>query len=226
MSEGSEVTRKLKALREKTGLSQRDVAQLTGMSSSGYSFYESNFKKSHLPMELVEKLRPVFEKHGVSVRELLPGADQSPDRAVDASGDVRMEFVEELSVARRNFPIYATRRVEGSAISIGEEPVEYIKAPAPLSAVRDGYGFYMVGDEMAPRFSHGDTVLVHPSRPPKAGDPVVVYLKDRVALVRLLVSNDGEDKVRLAQYGTTEEAELDSAAVQQIHLIVGSYLAR
>ncbi len=61
----------LKRLREKTGLSVREVAKALGRPASSYATYEDAYKKPFLPPELVRGLIPVFEAHGVHRRELI-----------------------------------------------------------------------------------------------------------------------------------------------------------
>ncbi len=59
------VGEKLKALRLETGLSVRKFADLAGVEKHSYSNWEYSSKKAFLPVDVVEKLLPVFEQHGV-----------------------------------------------------------------------------------------------------------------------------------------------------------------
>lgn len=56
----SAASRQLKLLRQRAGLSIRDVAQQLGMEhGSSYQHYEDRFKKPLLPLDLVMKLAPI-----------------------------------------------------------------------------------------------------------------------------------------------------------------------
>src|SRR5690349_2705320 len=64
--------KRLKALRERTEphLSVRATAKLAGVPTSSYQYYEDDFKDKYLPLDLVKKLAPAFEKHGVRQQDL------------------------------------------------------------------------------------------------------------------------------------------------------------
>lgn len=71
MAEQSEVALKLKALRERAGLSVRAVADRLEKPHSSYSYYEDSFKGRHIPAELAQALIPIFREKGVDPTELL-----------------------------------------------------------------------------------------------------------------------------------------------------------
>jgi transcriptional regulator with XRE-family HTH domain len=54
----------LKELRKRAGYTVRGIEAMTGINYSTYATYENNYKKPHLPIELVEKLWPIFEGRG------------------------------------------------------------------------------------------------------------------------------------------------------------------
>ncbi|MDE2512489.1 MAG: helix-turn-helix domain-containing protein, partial [Alphaproteobacteria bacterium] len=79
----SAASRKLKQLRQRAGLSIRQVAQALGMEyGSSYQHYEDRFKKPLLPLELVLKLVPIFAPAGIEAVELyaLAGVDATGER--------------------------------------------------------------------------------------------------------------------------------------------------
>ena len=65
MKSESEISSRLKALREKSGLSVRKTAAAINMTATTYQYYEQGFKKPHLPRELALALADVFSEHGV-----------------------------------------------------------------------------------------------------------------------------------------------------------------
>ena len=43
-----------------------------------------------------------------------------------------------------------------------------------MAGARDVYALYVEGSSMEPQFSQGDLIFVHPHRPPRIGDAIVV----------------------------------------------------
>ena len=63
----SEAARRLKALRQEAGLSMAAVARHLGhRHPSRYQHYEDRFRRTYLPVELAERLAPLFAERGVS----------------------------------------------------------------------------------------------------------------------------------------------------------------
>lgn len=105
--------------------------------------------------------------------------------------------------------------------------IETIPRPPQLENVDEAYATYVVGDSMRPRFKPGEKVWVHPHRPPRQGDDVVVqlhpetegeapegYIKEFVKLT--------PTKLVLWQHNPGEEIELHRRLVKSVHVIVGS----
>lgn len=66
-----EIGNQLKGLRERSGLSVRGLAALLKMQPTTYWNYEKRYKKPYLPWELVEKLIPIFMKHGIERKRVI-----------------------------------------------------------------------------------------------------------------------------------------------------------
>src|SRR5258708_11576286 len=103
----SAVSRQLKLLRQRAGLSIREVAQALGMEhGSSYQHYEDRFKKPLLPLDLVMKLVPIFAPGGVDPGELyaLAGGNATGERPLVAApphappGGARTIRIQELDV--------------------------------------------------------------------------------------------------------------------------------
>ena len=108
MVETSAVSRQLKLLRQRAGLSIREVAHALGMENgSSYQHYEDRFRRPFLPLELVQKLTPIFAGKGVDAAELyaLAGIDGSggPVRADQPDGALRIEELDVRASAGDNF---------------------------------------------------------------------------------------------------------------------------
>src|ERR1700685_1473325 len=86
MPDASSVSRRLKQLRQRAGLSIREVAHALGMEhGSSYQHYEDRFRKPLLPLEMAQRLAPIFGAKGVDGAELyaLAGVDGSGARTLN-----------------------------------------------------------------------------------------------------------------------------------------------
>ncbi len=87
------VSRKLKALRERTGLSVREVARyLEFETHSRYAYYESTrYTGDALPLPLARRIAGLFKAHDVMPEEVLALAGLKPEEAEEQAKEV--EFV-------------------------------------------------------------------------------------------------------------------------------------
>ncbi|HUZ74061.1 MAG TPA: S24 family peptidase [Stellaceae bacterium] len=156
MADASPAARKLKLLRQRAGLSIREVAHALGMEhGSSYQHYEDRFRKAHLPLDLMRKLAPIFAKGGVEASELLALAGIDGRSGGGDGGN--MLRIEELDV----------RASAGAGLVGGEErivaqwqvPTEIVRgySTAPASELRI---ITVIGDSMEPALLPGQRVLV------------------------------------------------------------------
>ncbi|AWN43135.1 hypothetical protein DK389_24885 [Methylobacterium durans] len=108
--------------------------------------------------------------------------------------------------------------------------IETIPRPPILENVEDAYATYVAGDSMRPRFKEGEKVWVHPHRPARRGDDVVVQLYPEQegdapeGYIKEFVRYSGS-KLVLYQHNPKGEIEIDRKLVKSIHVIVGSLFA-
>ncbi|MEM9211802.1 MAG: helix-turn-helix domain-containing protein [Pseudomonadota bacterium] len=103
MNEASEVGAKLKALRDRAGLSVRRAASALQMQPSSYAHYEARFKKSYLPMEFAQKVADLFSEHGVNPDEVMQLATRPNGFSEPApTMDVLSRLDEPVSAAPKN----------------------------------------------------------------------------------------------------------------------------
>lgn len=150
----------------------------------------------------------------------------SPQPNVDPSS-IRTDGL----VGPRDFPIYSSAQGGATGMVLSYEPIEMVRRPEPLFAVKGGFGMYVVGDSMEPVYEQGDMLLVHPAKPPQRGDDVLLVLHngdttdDHAAMVKRLVSYD-DTAVRLRQYNPPRDFDIPRTEILSLHLIVGSYKRR
>lgn len=115
---------------------------------------------------------------------------------------------------------------EGEFIMNGKA-IDYAERPPVLASVPDAYAVYVSGESMVPRYRPGETVFVHPGRPARRGDDVVVQVRasgdDGVphGFIKEYVSQTGS-KLILRQYNPEKQIEIPAEDVVSIHLIVQS----
>jgi phage repressor protein C with HTH and peptisase S24 domain len=56
--------------------------------------------------------------------------------------------------------------------------VDYVRRPPALVGAKEIYGLYVEGSSMEPQYFPGDLIYVHPHRPPRTGDIVVVQCRN------------------------------------------------
>ncbi|MBB4265117.1 XRE family transcriptional regulator [Roseospira visakhapatnamensis] len=158
-----------------------------------------------------------------------PAATGPPDGdAMTTDVDLDRPHLDGL-VGGRDLPVFgsALGGPDGEMI-VSFEPIEWVRRPAPLEGVNGGFGFYMIGESMSPAFEPGDMILCHPTRPPYAGQDVLVIRRlngGQCALVKRLVRHDPQG-LRLRQFNPPEDFDVARDEVISFHLIVGKYSRR
>lgn len=160
------VTARLKHLREATDpkLSVRAIAELLGMPSSSYAFYEDpkGFKKSLLPVELAQQLAEHFSKRGVDRSLVLGLAGLNPEGAVQSGPD---DLADQLdAVLLREIEVGYSM---GGGSSVDDYPVVQMVpfSRAWLRSLTDSPASHLVvargdGDSMMPTLLDDDRVII------------------------------------------------------------------
>lgn len=66
---------------------------------------------------------------------------------------------------------------EGALIFTGDDHFGEVDAPSKLHGVPGAYAVYVIGNSMMDRLNHGEICFVHPHRPYKRGDDVVIQIE-------------------------------------------------
>jgi len=125
-------------------------------------------------------------------------------------------------------PVLGTAR--GSLVSdvrgfrLHSDPIEFVQRPAKLAGAAEVYAIYVEGESMAPKYSSGDLCLIHPGRPPKPGDGVVVQTAHwdddpGQAYIKLLQRRTG-DRLILEQLNPPAVIEIPMQFVRSIHRVL------
>lgn len=234
MAKQSETALKLKELRKRSGLRVREIAGALHRPSSSYAFYEDEFKKPFLPVDLVHDLAPIFEPRGIAKSELyaLAGVDlnQMVEEPRSSRGNATARPEEspahaEASTFVRDVPIYEGALCgEDGAFDFESQVADYAPRPPRLKNVQDAYALYVRGNSMEPWREHGQLVYVHPAVPARPNDYVVVQLKPAPggtppAYIKRLVGQSAKD-LRLLQYNPRKYLSFQRSRVLKIQRIM------
>jgi phage repressor protein C with HTH and peptisase S24 domain len=122
----------------------------------------------------------------------------------------------------RNLPILGHAKGGEDAFFIDNgEIAGYTMRPHILDGVNDAYAVEFWDTSMEPALKHGHLGWVHPRKPVKPGDDVVVQLNDGQALVKTLLRRT-DTHVVLRQYNPPKDFKIERGAIKSIHLIVGT----
>ncbi|MCQ0986427.1 S24 family peptidase [Jiella marina] len=128
-----------------------------------------------------------------------------------------------------NLPIYGTVAAslafhhEG-AFEMETRVIEYVRRPPSLVSVPDAYAFYVAGHSMVPVHNPGDLRFVHPYKPARQGDTVVVqaqYAEHRGIEAFLgLYERRNADKVYIRKLNPEATVEFTLSYVKAIHRVL------
>lgn len=221
---------RLQQIREEKGLSRAQVAEAVGISVSHLTKLERG--ERGLTERWMTLLAPTLgcapadlvAQGDVLLKASPAPASNAPAPNVDLSA-IRTEGL----VGARDLPVFASAQggPDGEMI-VSFEPIEWVRRPEPLEGVKGGFSFYMVGDSMSPVYEPGDMILCHPTRPPYAGQDVLVIRRlngCQCALVKRLVRLDSEG-LKLHQFSPARDVCVPKEDVVSYHLVVGKYNRR
>lgn len=144
----------------------------------------------------------------------------SPDAAIQPSITVPKSSGKMLPVLGE-----AVGGAEGKYLFNGSV-LDYVSCPPSLENVNGAYAVYIDGESMAPRYKPGETVWVHPTKPARRGDDVIVQIHPPEddgsppwGYVKEYVGWSG-DRLVLLQHNPSGEVVFDRIEVVSIHPIV------
>lgn len=139
-----------------------------------------------------------------TVRNILRGATQDPKAAVlegvaaelDTTTDWLLGKTETADIVGKGLrpaevnvpvaqempndvPVYGTAagsHLRGAFQMEAGLTIDYVRRPPGLTGAKDAYALYVEGSSMEPRFGPGELVFVHPHRPPRLGDAVIIQV--------------------------------------------------
>ena len=152
---------RLRQLREGRNLYQSDIAEIIGVTTSAYSFYEN--EKRDMSPETLEKLAVFF---GVSIDYLL--------------GKNNKRMIPVLGTVKAGYNYLAEENI-----------IDYIEPHMNIGNPDEYFGLVVKGDSMYPYFDDGDYVVVHKTDGCfESGKICVVLINGDEATIKKVIKTD------------------------------------
>lgn len=186
-----------------------------------------------------------------TVRNILRGATQDPKAVVldkvaaelDTTSDWllgKTDTVEivgkglrpaEVEVPARqqmpsDVPVYGTAagsHLRGAFQLVEGTTIDYVRRPPGLTGAADAYALYVEGSSMEPRFEPGELVFVHPHRPARLGDAVIVQVAVSPGQIEASIGflrRRTADHVVIGKLNPAAEVQLNRAHVTAVHRVL------
>tara|TARA_R110000868_G_scaffold40447_3_gene139529 strand:+ start:3069 stop:3782 length:714 start_codon:yes stop_codon:yes gene_type:complete len=227
---------RIAAARKVLGMSQTELSELIGVGQRTISDLERG-RVAH-----TAEWRKIAETLGIPAeeyRQLMLEARRDSGKVTRLPADVR-EALKRASTELRS-PRAANDDgripVMGQAVAgddgrflFNGDVIDWVPAPPALAGVPNAYAVYVSGVSMEPRFRQGETVWIHPSKPPKPGDSVVVQIaaeRDGEAPAGYIKQFEGwtGDALNLSQHNPAKALTFDRDRVLSVHTVVGVQIA-
>lgn len=190
---------------DELGLNMREASMKLGKNHA----YLQQFLERGVPRALPEDVREQLAALlGCTEGELRQRGGSPPDHFTPP----RVREAPEIPPAQslpRDIPIRGTGRGDNDGngdFTFNGEVAGYVRRPPGLAGVRNAFALYVQGDSMSPWREPGQLVYVHPDRPPRIGDHVIVEMRpdedgeNGTVWIKKLVSRAGDGSLVLRQY--------------------------
>jgi phage repressor protein C with HTH and peptisase S24 domain len=217
---------RLRSAREAAGLSQSALARAIGVKPQSIQALESGKARrtTHLlAIARILRVDPSWLESGNGALSR-PAGDAAPGREV-AEDRVELPPVGELP---RDVPVYgvaAGGKGSWADFHFNGELIDHVRRPWGLQHAANVFAVHVIGSSMAPRYEEGDLVFVHPGRPVRIGDDVIVELhgpegQTGDCLIKRLVRRS-PSRLILAQFNPPrDDIEIAMEQVKHIYRIL------
>lgn len=213
----------IEKLLDEKGYTLKSASVKIGKNHAYLQQYVRYNKPFTLPEDVREALAPILGCNPDDLR-IMPKNPATPGRGNDAN--LNEVVAHDRLLGAKDFPIFASARGGPGGMIVTYDPIEYKERPAPLAGVKGAFGVYMIGESMEPVYQTGDMLLIHPTKPPRANDDVLVVTSDGrggdLALVKRLVRQSDSNLV-LRQFNPPHDFDQPLTDGTRVMLIIGVY---
>lgn len=218
-----EIAGKIRAARKAAKITQAALAAALGVTPAAISLWETG---ETAPKR--DNLLAMARIFGVPASAFLDDDLDAPQIAAAIAPKVRVIPVDLPASTEMpaNLPVRGTAACSENdgAFQLEDSVVDYIRRPPALQNVPEAYALYLSGDSMEPRWTSGDLIMVHPKRPPRLGDHVILVIQKgqdapQQAYCKRLIRRHA-NKVEVEQYNPRKQLEFPESQVVSIHKIL------
>ncbi|WP_295882505.1 helix-turn-helix domain-containing protein [uncultured Bartonella sp.] len=210
-------------------MTQEELARAVGKTRNAVAQWESG---ASLPR--LNTLEDIAGALNVSVDWLLTGntpnvAGTETTRTNNKMSDVKFTngTLSPRQYMPQDVPVMGTAaccNTDNGLFKLDTSIIDYVHRPPALLMTKDLYALYVEGDTMEPRFNAGDLVFVHPHKPVRIGDSVVVQIAKTIdepieAMIAVLAKRTSHEVV-LKKYNPEKIINFDNANIVSIHKIL------
>jgi phage repressor protein C with HTH and peptisase S24 domain len=213
-------TRLVKARVEKGFRSAQKAAEALGVPASTYRAHENGGR----PIGEDDALR-YGKAFGVHGEWLWSGIGDMVDKSAKLpSPNAVLQPTYERKLSRKLHVKGRAHGSEGGITMIDDLVVDEVECLPSLENVTEAYAVYVAGDSMEPRYYAGEVAYIHPLRPPRRGDFVVVQVIVEGSITGYLKRYVGwrEGELVVEQLNPPREITFPAPVVKDVHLVVGS----
>lgn len=214
----------LKRYRRAAHLTQKNVADALGVNRVSVTQWENGSAKPN-----IERLGELAKLFGVPIDALLTG---TPLNTVIPTANIKNDVIPaDVGLPPRQYmpqdvPVMGTAacNADHGSFKLDASIIDYVRRPPGLLSTKDVYALYVEGDSMEPRFTAGDLVFVHPRKPVRIGDSVVVQIakseNEPIEAMIAVLSKRTSHEVFLQKYNPNQIIHFDNKNIVAIHKIL------
>ncbi len=102
----------------------------------------------------------------------------------------------------------------------GDATIDWTARHPAQAGIADAFAIYVGDDSMAPRYLRGETVYVHPHRPPRAPQDMVLQSVSGAMTLCRLAAQSG-DRLHLQFFNPPREEILAQSSLRAVYAVVG-----
>jgi phage repressor protein C with HTH and peptisase S24 domain len=220
------VTEKLKKIIESKGLSWEAASLQSGLERSYFRklFERGGASPRGKTLEKISNglgipIGAMFEEAAANNNDQAPIAPKNDVRSASAALPLPMEMAKDVPV----MGTAAGSHLRG-AFQLSADPVDYVRRPPTLMNARNVYSLYVEGTSMEPQYAPGDLVYIHPDKPARFGDAVVVQCQlsaegHMEATLGILSRRSGE-AVIIRKHNPPAEIEIPKDTIVAVHKVL------
>ncbi|WP_313194629.1 S24 family peptidase [Shinella zoogloeoides] len=191
--------------------------------------------KAGLDRSYLRKLldRPGASPKGETMNKLAFALDVPPAwfldvKAPSAISDVSPANVQppERNAMPNDVPVLGT--AAGShlrgAFQLSTDPIDWVRRPQGLMGAKDVYSVFVEGNSMEPQYFPGDLIFVHPHRPPRIGDAVIVQCQngseDHVEATLGIMHKRTAEMLIIRKHNPSAEVSLKRDRIISLHKVL------